>query len=428
MKQTLQLLQRKLIFFYLFLLSFICRSSEVQAQVFRPFPQHVKYSEGTIKPNKVEQSTMDKSVEKFYEIWKKAYLRHNCADVQQYYILDDEDVEKSERFRSICVSEGQGYGMLITVLMAGYDSNAHAIYDGMYKFVKAHPSKASANLMAWSILNGCVTNVKHDNQSSATDGDFDIALSLLMASAQWGDSGTINYKAEALKMLAAILKHEINQRKHTILLGDANVPEDYDYNDIRSSDFMPAHLHVFNQYLPDKMWLQTQKQTYSILHKIQTQYSPKAGLVPDFIVYRKGKYLPATPNYLESKYDGHFYYNACRVPLRVALDRLLFSNKQADTLLGRFNDWIQDACQNNIDKITYGYYLNGTKIKKGYTTVPSYVCPIAVSAMLNSENQEWLNDLWRYIADEFEFKDYNYYDNTLQMLSMIILSGNYWLP
>jgi endo-1,4-beta-D-glucanase Y len=371
---------------------------------------------------------MDESVERFYEVWKKAYLRHNCADIEQYYILDNEDVDKNERFKSICVSEGQGYGMLITVLMAGYDKDAHSIYDGLYKFVKSHPSKSSANLMAWSVLNGCVTNTRHDNQSSATDGDFDIALSLLMASAQWGDSGSINYKEEALKTLASILKHEINHRKHTVLLGDANVPEDDDYNDIRSSDFMPDHLHVFNNFLPDKAWLQTQKQMYIILHKLQKQYSPNAGLFSDFIVYKKGRYYPAPPNYLESKYDGHFYYNACRVPFRIALDKLMFGNRQADTLLEKFNDWIQSACQNNIDKITYGYYLNGAKIKKGYTTVPSFVCPIAISAMIDPENQEWLNDLWKYIAEEFEFKDYNYYDNTLQMLSMIIISGNYWLP
>lgn len=393
----------------------------------RPFPQHTVYDKNTIKPSSQSQADMDKFVCDFYHIWKRAYVRNNCSDPQQFYILDDEDLEKDEAQRSICVSEGQGYGMLITVMMGGFDKDAKTVYDGMYKFYKAHHSKRSDYLMSWSILSGCITNTKNENQSSATDGDFDIALSLLMAGEQWGNNGNIKYHDEALKMLDAILKYEINHRKNTVLLSDANINGDPDYYDIRSSDFMPAHLKIFNKYLPDKMWLTVLNQMYGIVNQIQDTYSPRTGLVPDFIVFHDGKYRPASSNYLESKYDGDFYFNACRLPLRVALDKLMNGDTKADKLLIQFNEWIQKTTDNTIEKISSGYHLNGQKIGKN-NTIPSFVCPIAVSAMIGRDNREWLNDLWDFMTAEFVFKEFNYYDNTIMMISILILTGNYWTP
>ena len=394
----------------------------------RPFPQHTVYSKHCIKPSNRSQAEMDKSVELFYEKWKKAYVRNNCADTQQYYVFDDEEKESGDKFQSICVSEGQGYGMLIMAMMAGYDSQAKTIFDGMYRFYKAHPSGKSPYLMSWSILSNCETNTKKGNQSSASDGDFDIALSLLMASEQWGNTGEIDYRSEALKMIKAILTYEINPQKHSILLGDDNKPNDYDYNDLRSSDFMPVQLRMFNKYVPEKEWLLVLENTYKIFIQIRDEYSPKAGLIPDFIVFRKGKYLPASNNYLESKNDDSYYYNACRIPMRIGLDKLLFDNLEADSLLNRLNNWICESTNNSIEKINSGYQLNGQKIGKGYNTIPAFVCPLAVSAMNNASNQEWLNDMWDFINNEFEFKDSQYYDNSLQMLSMLIISGNYWVP
>src|ERR1035437_1193181 len=215
----------------------------------RPFPQHTVYTKHTIKPTNHKTAEIDKVVTTFYERWKKAYIRNNCSDTSQYYVLDDEEMEAEDKFHSICVSEGQGYGMLITVIMAGYDSNAQTIFDGLYRFYKSHPSERSEYLMSWSILNECKTNKLDGNNSSASDGDFDIALSLLMASEQWGNEGTIHYKSEALKMIAAIQELEINPKMKTILMSNDNHPEiyaqdmhyyethpsDYDYNDLRSS-------------------------------------------------------------------------------------------------------------------------------------------------------------------------------------------------
>ncbi len=391
-----------------------------------PFPQNRTYTEGSVMPKNHSWAEQNNAVVQLYTLWKHAYLRHDCSDTNQYYVLNDEGNVKGKG-KTICVSEGQGYGMQIMALMAGYEKDARTIFDGMFKFARAHPSNKSPYLMSWSILKGCETNIHKGNNSSATDGDLDIALALLMADNQWGSNGEINYRAEALKNIQAILKHEINSKNHSILLSDNNVFGDFDFYDIRSSDFMPAHLRVFNAFYPNAVWLKVIDNTYLIFEQLRNKYSPKAGLIPDFIAFDKGKYSPSKPNYLESKHDGEYYYNACRVPYRVAIDYVIFGDERAKNLLTPLNNWIQESTINNADQICAGYHLNGEPIAGANFTVPSFVCPFAVGAMVNIENQEWVNDCWDFIAD-FEFKDYQYYDNTIQMLSLLVLSGNYWLP
>lgn len=117
----------------------------------RPFPHHTKYAAGSIKPSHLRQAELDKATVDFYAVWKKRYVKNNCTDPSQYYILNDEENVKANK-PVICVSEGQGYGMVIMTLMAGHDKEAQVIYDGMYKFVAAHPTSKSQHLMSWSVL------------------------------------------------------------------------------------------------------------------------------------------------------------------------------------------------------------------------------------------------------------------------------------
>jgi len=47
--------------------------------------------------------------------------------------------------------------------------------------------------------------------------------------------------------------------------------------------------------------------------------------------------------------------------------------------------------------------------------------------MVDKSNQQWLNSVWDYTI-QFKLKDFDYYDNTVKMLNMLIISGNYWKP
>lgn len=395
-------------FFFLFSSLLFAQSSV------KPFPQHVKYYPGAIKPSHVSQIQLDNTVTGFYTQWKKRFIKHVPNKHEAFVWFENKDKKQ-------CVSEGQGYGMIIVTLMAGYDKDAKDIYDNMFRYVKAHPSGKSKHLMAWAQY----ANDKSTDNTSASDGDMDIAYSLLLADKQWGSKGKINYLGEAKATINAIMQYEINHRTWTVLLSDGIESESKDYFDTRSSDFMPAHFKAFKSATNDARWDKVIAAGYKLFITMQDKYSPDAGLIPDFIVNINKKPRPAPPNFLESPYDGYYNYNACRDPWRLATDYLLTGDKRSKHIVDKINRWIRSTTNNDTYNLSAGYTLAGNDIKHRYFEALSFVAPFAVSAMVDAKNQAWLNKVWDYLV-AFKLKDYDYYDNSIKLMDMIIVSGNYW--
>ncbi|MEP6746604.1 MAG: glycosyl hydrolase family 8 [Bacteroidota bacterium] len=385
--------------------------------VLRSFPQHSKYEDGAIIPNHVSQKQMDDSTGSFYNSWKESYINDD-AGKGQYYIWTEGSTQNN-----ICVSEGQGYGMMIVSLMAGYDTAAKKMYDGLFRYYKLHPVNANSTLMAWA-QNKFFKNI---DETSASDGDIDIAYSLLIANAQWGSKGDINYYDEARLLIAAIAKDEVNHKTYSILLSNAIEPDSRDYFDTRSSDFMPAHFKTFRKATNDTLWDKVIDSNYNLFNFLQKKYSSEAGLIPDFIQHINGSPIPAGPMFLESKYDGSYNYNACRVPWRIATDYIVNGDKRSKKIVDKINKWIKETTQGNPDNISAGYTLEGVDLKNRNFEAMSFISSFAVGAMTDKSNQQWLNKLWDYITG-FGIDQYDYYDNSIKMLELIILSGNYWAP
>jgi len=380
----------------------------------KPFPQHVKYFPGSVKPNHISQTQLDKAVENFYTQWKKRFIKTVPGKPESYVWF--ENVGKKQ-----CVSEGQGYGMVIVALMAGFDPAARTTYDNLYHYYKFHHDKRSKYLMAWAQY----TNGKSSDETSATDGDLDIAYSLLLADKQWGSKGPINYLQNATDMIEAIMRYEINHKTWSVLLCDGIEKESNDYFDTRSSDFMPAHFKAFRCVTNDNRWDRVINAGYKLFSRLQENYSPDAGLIPDFVININNKPKPARPYFLESKYDGCYNYNACRTPWRIATDYVLTGDKRSKAIVDKINHWIRGTTNNDPYNLSAGYTLAGNDIKGRYFEALSFVAPFAVSATVDKNNQAWLNKVWNYMA-AFKMKDFDYYDNTIKLLDMIIISGNYW--
>ncbi|HEV9036010.1 MAG TPA: glycosyl hydrolase family 8 [Puia sp.] len=411
----------------------------------RPFPQHTPYLGGAILPDHIGRSAMDDTVRSFYRQWKQHYILPGCAPDEKYVWFE------GTSGRNICVSEGQGYGMMIVALMAGFDSTAQETFDDLFRYVQSHPSTTSPNLMAWTQTRYC----RSVDGGTATDGDMDIAYALLLADAQWGRNSNIPYRQKAIERIEAIRREEINPVTYTVMEADAETPGSRDYFDMRPSDFMPDHIRAFREATGDPRWDSVLNNNYLLLRYMQDTYSPDAGLVPDFIKnirLRPGQgydgapsaprgdgdetmtateeevsATPAQPNYLESKYDGKYNFNACRVPWRIAADYLVSGDKRAADFLSRINPWIRQTTSGNPDNISAGYNLSGEDLPHRYFEALCFICPFAVAAMTDAHHQEWLNRLWDYIVG-FKMKDFDYYDNSIKMIDLIILSGNYWSP
>lgn len=387
----------------------------------RPFPQHTAYTAGSIEPTITNQAGLDAAVVDFYAIWKSKYLFP--ADNGEYYVFYKAD-EKPNVSAGRSISEGHGYGMLLTVIMAGSDADAHTEYDGLYRYFRAHPSKFNNDLMAWHQVDGFV-DPRHGNDS-ATDGDLDIAYSLLLAAQQWGNAGDINYQAEAESVIAAIMQDEVNQDRWTTKLGDWADPTSSYYDGTRSSDWMIQHFKAFRQATGDERWTQVIDTTYAMLADLYARKSPKTGLMPDFVVRRHGQYAPAPANYLESTHDGEYFYNACRTPWRLTTDYLINGDPRALAQVQAINAWIQNKTAGLPAKINAGYTLRGQRLK--YDRSAAFLGPLGVAAMVGAENQTWLNDIWTELLARDPDKDDDYYGNSLKLLSMIVMSGNWWAP
>jgi endo-1,4-beta-D-glucanase Y len=400
---------------YLIIILFACTSAFSQISL-RPFPQHSKYFDGVITPSHISQKDLDDSVTSFYKQWKRTYLKKStCSD--SYFIWAENTGKNHE-----CVSEGQGYGMIVFALMSGYDTTAQNIFDGLFKYYREHPSKRSSYLMSWAQSKDCLKF----EESSASDGDIDIAFSLLLANSQWTSQGKINYIGEAKSIINAIREQEVNEKTFTILQSNSIENDSRDYFDMRSSDFIPSEIRAF-MFTGNKTWNSVLDNNYKLFIFLQKTYSKEIGLVPDFIQNINIKPKPARKFYLESKYDGIYNYNACRVPWRIATDYIVNGDKRAKQFVESINKWIRDTTENNSDNISAGYTLSGDDLKTRNFEALSFICSFSISAMVDIRNQTWLNKLWDYIIT-FKLKDFDYYDNSIKMLNLIILSHNYWTP
>ncbi|WP_342478280.1 glycosyl hydrolase family 8 [Paenibacillus sp. FSL H7-0350] len=386
---------------------FILPAGSAFAAVNKPFPQHTVYTSGTIKPNHVSQTALDNAVKTKWDAWKGTYLKP--AGTGKYYVKYNSNGET--------VSEAQGYGMLFTVLMAGYDGNAQTYYNGLYNYYTEHPSSINPYLMSWK-QNSSFQNV--EGQNSATDGDLDIAYSLLLAHKQWGSSGTVNYLQAATNIINAIMNNDINQSQWTIRLGDWANSGSYN-TATRPSDFMVNHFKAFQAATGDARWQNVTNKTYTLINSLYSGYSSTTGLLPDFVVYSNNTYQPAAANFLESQRDGDYNYNSCRVSWRITTDYLLTGDNRALSQLTQLNTWIKTKTGGTPGNIKDGYKLDGTTF--GSYNSGAFYGPFGVGAMTSSANQSWLNSLWSHTANS---APENYYEDSLKLFSMIVMSGNWW--
>lgn len=379
------------------------------------FPNHTVYLGNYIQPSNYTQAQLDAQTQSFYDEWKQAYLKNDCGNTSEYYVFSGNGAKN--------VSEAQGYGMLLTAYFAGYDSNAQTLFNGLYRYYKSHPSSINSNLMDWQQVT-CNDNPSEDDDA-ASDGDIDIAFALLLAHSQWGSSGTINYLTEGQILINAIMQDEINQNTMTVKLGDWSEGSEPNYFfGTRPSDFITDHFKIFSCF--DNNWNTIIDTCYSLIENMQLNYSPTTGLIPDFIVDVNTNPSPASANYLENVTDGFYSYNACRVPWRLGTDYLINGDVRAQIAIHKMNNWLISTTSGNIGSISNGYELDGTAQYNWNDA--TFIGPFTVGAMLENTNQTWLNNLYDELLLNNNLVDGDYYSNTLKLLSMIVISGNYWVP
>jgi endo-1,4-beta-D-glucanase Y len=398
-----------------------------------PFGSHgFKYPDGVLKPS-LPQAMLDDLVKAYYNKWSEKYLVEKCGG----YVVQTEGGTGAAD-GTFTVSEGHGYGMIIAAMMAGHDEKAQQKFNGLYWVFRRFPSTNTPDLMDWQILNKCPAGatckqptpgcfrIDGPESGSATDGDMDIAFALLLADKQWGSAGSINYLAEAKKVITAVKNKEMNPKTKFPLLADDIAMGDPMFFTTRPSDFMVDHFRAFGKASGDAFWMQSVDGIYGLLGSLQMKFAPMTGLVPDFVVKTDTMPEPAPPKWPEDEglTTAEYAYNSCRVPWRIATDYIATGEPRAKAVLQKLNAWVKTNTTGVPGNIMDGYKLDGSKGSdvSGYDL--SFGAPFAVAAITDSD-QMWVDATWASVNRAILEL---YFGDSIKMISMIVITGNWWAP
>jgi endo-1,4-beta-D-glucanase Y len=386
-------------------------SSASAASAVHPFPTHVTYKVG-VMPS-ASASTRDAAVEKAYDSWKKTYLINGC-DSDEYYVSTKGDGDATNNGP---VSEGQGYGMVIVPLMAGYDSNAETEFSGLWNLVKAH--KDEYGLMQWQLDGKSCKYYSGGTPDSATDGDLDIGYGLLLAHQQWG-----GWTTALSNWLTAIYTHDVATDGHLKAEDDSD-----DTTDTRPSDDMLDHLRVFAAYDPSHNWAKVITRMEAITTEFTSKYSASSNLMSDFVVNANTTSpKPAPADYQEDQPDNIVGYNSIRVPWHMGTDALENGSTVAAVAYGVAKK--ESACLKGLSGGVPGdvhphVNLNCTNYSgsDGDNSAEEAGDSIGPSAMAAGD-QTWTDAIWKQLATN-PFGD-GYYGESIKMLVYLVMAGDYW--
>ena len=360
-------------------------------------------------------STMDAVLTAQYDAWKAKRI------VSANSIVSGGFAVQFSNANYMTVSEGMGYGMLLAALFAGHDPQAQTLFDGLLAVVRARPAYAvipsDANgkyLMDWRINANGTSGGKGWN---AMDGDLDIAMALLMADRQWGSTGARNYLQEGKNTIAALKSWNMKADGTTKGLPSAN--------NNRTSDYMIGHFRAFKAATGDTLWDLAVNRAYELLDRMQNVYSPGVGLMPDFVINTQTSTPAPSTGYIGdgNANEGYFWWNACRNPWRFASDYLLSGDARFAGVTGKMIDFFKTSSGGDPVKIGTGYALDGTKLTGGNS--PAYHGPICAGACVDARFQGFLDAMWNWNVKHLTT---GYYDGEIQLLSMVVASGNWWTP
>jgi endo-1,4-beta-D-glucanase Y len=372
----------------------------------RPFPQHVKYQAGVLPS--ASAATRDAAVTREYDSWKATYLVKACASGEMYISTKgDGDAPNNGP-----VSEGQGYGMNIVPLMAGYDASAKTEFDALWLFVKNH--RDAHGMMQWQIDGKTCKYSDSGTPDGATDGDLDIGYGLVLADAQWG-----GYSADAKDWLAKFYAADVASDGHL------KCEDDGPDTDSRPSDWMLDHLRAFAAYDPAHDWNKVIGKTEALATSFTAAYSPTANLLSDFIVNANTTSpKPAPAKYQENQPDNIVGYNSVRVPWHLGTDALLYGSAVSKRIATAESNSYKSHSGSDPTKVYPHTKLDGTPYSTSDQAEEAgdSVGPSAMAA----GDQAWTDKIWSYLATN-PYGD-GYFGETIKMLVYVVMSGNYWAP
>ena len=314
-------------------------------------------------------------------------------------------------------TEGMSYGMMIAVQL-----NKKNEFDRIWKWAKTfmqHQSGARKNYFAWH----CKTDGTKIDSNSASDGEEWYVMALLFASARWGDGeGIYNYKAEAQKILDAMLsKEEFSDRTDVITNMFNKEEKQVVFVPVgNADDFTDPSYHLPHFYELWARWADKENQFWCDAADTSRQFLKKAvhpntGLAPDYAQFDGS---PMDPFWGGGHKD--FRFDAWRVAMNVAVDYQWFARD--DWAIEQSNRLLNFFYSHGIEKYPNQYTLDGKPLSTDRSPGLISMNAVAALASTNENRIEFVEELWNLPIPTGTWR---YYDGILYLMAMLQVSGNF---
>uniref|UniRef100_A0A7S2IIJ5 Cellulase n=1 Tax=Haptolina brevifila TaxID=156173 RepID=A0A7S2IIJ5_9EUKA len=272
-------------------------------------------------------STDQNLVKTQFATWKGRYLKtmgSNECCIRRPTNSDD------------CVSEGVGYGMLISAYLSD-----QATFQCLWSFAK---SKFDANgLMNWQIdSSGNIAG-----SGAALDADEDMAMALLIGCESFSAS---NLCDDGHSLITRLMLYEVDSSTSTPKAGDG-----WGGCDVTNpSYFSPGYYTRFRNVTGDRRWTAATSQLYSIISKVNQHSS--TGLLPDWTDCSGNLGASAVSSFCKDS-GRDFWFDAVRSPWRLSLAAAWDCDAKAMSQVSKMLSFFER--QGGASQVKTGYTLSG---------------------------------------------------------------------
>lgn len=248
--------------------------------------------------------------------------------------------ENLMKARACTVSEGVGYGMLLSYFAGDDDA-----FFRLWNYNRAFRDYNSSALMPW-IVESFTYNVV--DGSSATDADLDVATALIL---MYYRSGLDPYLQDAKTIVNALWNEEVEQSTKLLLSGNTSMWNGKSGREIiyNLSYFSPVALRLFAMIDPAHDWNGVLDAMYTYMAKVQ---AGGTGVFPDWS--NAAGVAAEAPNGSSKTTYYMFNKESVRIPWRIAWDYYWFQEPRAATVLNGLYGFISPKSGNDPTNLALG--------------------------------------------------------------------------
>jgi len=382
---------------------------EAQTAYF-PFPQNKTYLGGQ-KPSNQAATAMSDAAMSSYNTWKSNFVTSTGACGYRRVKFDFYNGGMGKTDGSTTVSEGIGYGMLLSA----YAADA-SLFSDLWNYYKKNVNQNG--VMNWKVENCGVVGA-----NGASDAELDVAMALVVASYQWQSDA---YLQDAKKMISLIRTKEFEGSilKPGDMFGGSSL--------VNPSYFSPAYYRVFATLDAGQssFWNAAVTKGYDIIKLAEKNNN---GFVPDWCDASGTTGVSGASGYTDQ--GKYFFFDAIRTPFRSAIDVLWHGNTTATKGMEyctRLTDFIYNKTGGTTAGTGSKYDLAGNVLQNYHNNC--FAGCFAVAGMAASSGthstanyQSFVNNAWTDNANTNPAYG-EYFNASFKALALFVMSGNFYNP